>query len=46
MSGDTDEFDLFDVCEAEEIYVTASRNGLNESPDERGRGLTGRDRIQ
>jgi len=39
VSGEIDEFDLYDVCEADEIYVTAGEKGLedeNESPRERG----------
>ena len=39
VSGDIDEFDLYGVCEADEVYVTAGEKGLedeNESPRERG----------
>ena len=39
VSGETDEFDLYDVCEADEIYVTAGEKGLEDedgSPRERG----------
>ena len=39
MSGETDEFDLYDVCEADEVYVTAREKGLEDedgSPRERG----------
>ena len=39
VSGETDEFDLYDVCEADEVYVTAGEKGLedeDESPRERG----------
>lgn len=44
VSGDIDEFDLYDVCEADEIYVTAGEKG-EEKEDEspRKRGLTKRD---
>ncbi|AEN06414.1 hypothetical protein Halar_2776 [halophilic archaeon DL31] len=45
VSGDIDEFDLYDVCEADEIYVTAGEKGLedeNESPRERGLKKKGR----
>jgi transposase-like protein len=38
-SGDIDEFELSEVCEADEIYVTAGEKGLedeDESPRERG----------
>jgi len=30
VSGDMDEFDLYDVCEADEIYVTAGEKGLED----------------
>ena len=39
VSGDIDEFDLYDVCEADEIYVTAGEKGCEDeasSPRERG----------
>ena len=39
VSGEIDEFDLSDVCEADEIYVTAGEKGIeddDESPRERG----------
>ena len=39
VSGDIDEFDLYDVCEADEVYVTAGEKGLEDadsSPRERG----------
>ena len=39
VSAEIDEFDLYDVCEADEIYVTAGEEGLedeDESPRERG----------
>ncbi len=39
VSGDIDEFELSEVCEADEIYVTAGEKGLedeDESPRERG----------
>ena len=39
MSGETDEFDLYDVCEADEVYVTAREKGFEDedgSPRERG----------
>jgi hypothetical protein len=38
-SGDIDEFELYDVCEADEIYVTAGEKGREDeesSPRERG----------
>ena len=38
-SGDIEEFDLYDVCEADEIYVTAGEKGYEDeesSPRERG----------
>ena len=44
VSGNIDEFDLYGVCEADEIYVTAGEKGLedkDESP--RWRGLSKRD---
>ena len=39
MSGEIDEFDLYGVCEADEVYVTAGEKGLEDedgSPRERG----------
>ena len=39
VSGDIDEFELSDVCEADEVYVTAGEKGLEDedgSPRERG----------
>jgi transposase-like protein len=39
VSGDIDEFALYDVCEADEIYVTAGEKGREDetlSPRERG----------
>ena len=39
VSSDIDEFDLYDVCEADEVYVTAGEKGLEDeagSPRERG----------
>ena len=38
-SGKIDEFELSEVCEADEVYVTAGEKGIekeNESPRERG----------
>ena len=44
VSGDIDEFDLYDVCEADEIYVTAGEKGLeDEESSPRQRGLSKRD---
>jgi len=40
VSGDIDEFDLYDVCEADEVYVTAGEKGLeDENGSPRSRGL-------
>ncbi len=39
VSDNIDEFDLYDVCEADEVYVTAGERGLEDedgSPRERG----------
>ena len=39
VSGDIDEFDLYGVCKADEVYVTAGEKGLEDedsSPRERG----------
>ena len=39
MSGGIDEFDPYDVCEADEIYVTAGEKELEDedgSPRQRG----------
>ena len=39
VSGDIDEFDLYDACEADELYVTAGEKGLKDedaSPRQRG----------
>jgi hypothetical protein len=39
VSGDIDEFNLYDVCEADEVYVTAGGKGREDegaSPRERG----------
>ena len=39
VSGEIDEFDLYGVCEADEVYVTAGEKGLEDedgSPRERG----------
>jgi len=39
VSGDVNEFDLYDVCEADEVYVTAGAKGIEDedgSPRERG----------
>ena len=44
MSGNIDEFDLYDVCEADEIYVTAGEKGLEEEDaSPREHGLTKKD---
>ena len=44
VSGDIDEFDLYDVCEADEVYVTAGEKGLeDEEGSPRQRGLSKRD---
>jgi len=44
VSGDIDEFDLYDVCEADEIYVTAGEKGLeDEDSSPRQRGLSKKD---
>jgi transposase-like protein len=41
VSGDIDEFDLYDVCEADEVYVTAGEKGLeDEKGSPRSRGLS------
>ena len=43
VSSDIDEFDLYDVCEADEIYVTAGEKGLeDEDGSPRQRGLSKR----
>lgn len=43
LSGDIDEFDLTEVCEADEVYVTAGEKGLeNEQESPRERGLSKR----
>jgi len=34
VSGDIDEFDLYDVCEADEVYVTAGEKGLEDENGE------------
>ena len=40
VSGGIDEFDLYDVCEADEIYVTAGEKELeDEDGSSRQRGL-------
>ncbi|MGN8214977.1 IS1595 family transposase [Halococcus sp. PRR34] len=40
VSGDIDEFDLYNVCEADEVYVTAGEKGLeDENGSPRSRGL-------
>jgi len=39
VSGEIDEFDLHGVCEADEVYVTAGKKGIEDedgSPRERG----------
>ncbi len=44
VSGNIDEFDLYDVCEADEVYVTAGEKGLeDENGSPRERGLSKRD---
>lgn len=44
ISGDIDEFDLYDVCEADEVYVTAGEKGLeNGDGSPRSRGLSKKD---
>ena len=44
VSGDIDEFDLYDVCEADEVYVTAGEKGLeDEDGGPRERGLSKKD---
>mgnify|MGYP006300368229 CR=1 FL=1 len=42
LCGEIDEFTLSDVCEADEIYVTAGEKG-DEEKDGRERGLSKRD---
>lgn len=43
VSGDIDEFDLYDVCEANEIYVTAGGKGCeDEESSPRSCGLSKR----
>jgi hypothetical protein len=43
-SGDIDEFELSEVCEADEIYVTAGEKGReDEDSSPRERGLKKRD---
>ena len=37
-SGDIDEFELFEVCEADEIYVTAGEKGREDEDSKKGRG--------
>lgn len=39
VSGDVNEFNLYGVCEADEVYVTAGEKGLkdkDENPRKRG----------
>jgi transposase-like protein len=44
VSGDIDEFALYDVCEADEVYVTAGEKGREaEDGSPRERGLSKRD---
>jgi transposase-like protein len=44
MSGNIDEFGLYDVCEADEVYVTAGEKGLeDEDGSPRWRGLSKKD---
>ncbi len=48
VSGDIDEFDLYDVCEADEVYVTAGEKRLEDkdgSPRERGLSKKGAERL-
>jgi hypothetical protein len=41
VSDDIDEFDLYGVCEADEVYVTAGEKGLkDEDGSPRSRGLS------
>ena len=43
VSSDIDEFDLYGVCEADEVYVTAGEKGLeDEDGSRRERGLSKR----
>jgi transposase-like protein len=43
VSGKIDEFDRYDICEADEIYVAAGEKGLeDENGSSRQRGLTKR----
>ena len=47
VSGDIDEFGLYDVCEADEVFVTAGEKGLEDedgSPRERGLSKKGAER--
>lgn len=44
VSGEIDEFDLYNVCEADEVYVTAGEKGIeDEEGSPRERGLSKRD---
>ncbi len=44
VSGEIDEFDLYGVCEADEVYVTADEKGLeDEDSSPRERGLSKKD---
>lgn len=43
MSGNIDDFDLYEVCEADEIDVTAGKNGEQTDDEQsRERGLSKR----
>lgn len=49
VSGDIDEFNLYDVCEADEVYVTAGEKGHEDeesSPRERGLPKRGARRFE
>ena len=44
VSGEIDEFDLYGVCEANEVYVTAGEKGLEDKDSSpRSRGLSKKD---
>jgi hypothetical protein len=43
VSGEIDEFNLYDVCEADEVYVTAGEKGREDKESSpRSRGLSKR----
>ncbi|WP_094192396.1 IS1595 family transposase [Haloparvum sedimenti] len=49
VSGEIDEFELYEVCEADEVYVTAGEKGIedeDESPRSRGLKKKGRGRFE